>query len=176
MTTKRFVAMQALGGAVINAVLNGFPALLIMGEDTKWHLWNGFPSLVLDTCGMAFGIAWGTGWIVTSQLRKQVASGKVTLPAREAFSARAQKDLGNWPASAFHRGFNLGALAVLLFALPVIGMMLATGVESWGRWPVFVFKTVFGAVVGAVVTPMVAVGVAVERPATVVEAVVPSEG
>lgn len=175
MATKRFVLMQALGGGVINAVLNGFPALFIMGEETRWPLWNGFPSLAIDTCAMAFGIAWGTGWLLTTSLRKQVAAGKVTLPARDQFSARAQKDLGNWPASAFHRGFNLGALAVLLIALPVIGLMFAAGVESWGREAVFAFKTAFGATVGALFTPMVAVGVAVERPA-VVEAVVPSEG
>lgn len=175
MAIKRFVAMQALGGGVINAVLNGFPALLVMSEETKWHLWNSFPSLVLDTIGTAFGVAWGTGWLLTIQLRKQVAAGKITLPAREEFPARVQEDFGKWPASSFHRGFNLGALAILAMALPMIGALVAMGVESWGRWPVFVFKTVFGAVVGAAFTPLVAVGVAVERPA-VVEAVAASEG
>lgn len=175
MTTKRFILAQAIGGGVINAVLNGPPLFLVMNADSKWHLWNSFPSLLLDACGMAFGVAWGTGWLLTVQLRKQVAAGKITLPARSEFPERVQTDFGNWPASAFHRGFNLGGLAILACAVPVLGVMFASGVESWGLWPVFWFKTVFGAAVGAVFTPLTAVGVAVERPA-VIEAVVPSEG
>lgn len=175
MAINRFVAMQALGGGAINAVLNGFPALLIMGAETKWHLWNSFPSLVLDTCGMAFGIAWGTGWLLTIQLRKQVAAGTMKMPARENFPARVREDFGKWPAAAFHRGFNLGALAILALALPVIAVMVATGVESWGREAVFAFKTLFGAAVGALFTPMVAVGVAVEQRQQL-EVVAPSEG
>lgn len=165
MAIKRFVLMQALFGGVLNAVLNGPTALIILREDTTWHLWKSFPSLVLDTCGMAFGIAWGTGWLLTTSLRKQIAAGKVAVQGE--LPARVKEDFSKWPANAFQRGLNLGALAVLVFALPVIGVMFVSGVESWGWEKILLYKTLFGGVVGAVMTPMVAVGVLVEERARV---------
>jgi len=171
MTLSRFIVRQTIGGGVINAVLNGPVAIVIMREDTTWHLWRGFPSLVLDILGVAFGIAWGTGWLFTPQLRKQIASGRLVAPEvpaswRVAFS--------QWPASSMHRGINLGGLAVLVFALPTIAALFWLGVESWGRWPVIAFKTAFGLVIGAVFTPLVAASVLAEPP-PVIEAIAPVE-
>ena len=173
MAIKRFVVSQAVWGGILNAVLNGPPILIFLSEDTAWPLWRGFPSLVLDTLGMAFGIAWGIGWLNTLALRKQIASGKVIVATE--LSAHWKRELGKWPESAMHRGINLGGFAVLLFGLPATGLMFAAGVKSWGAWPIVVFHTVFGLVLGAVFTPVTAVGVVAEERA-VVEAVAPSEG
>lgn len=177
MTIKRYLIRQAVWGGVLNAVLNGPPVLIFVHGDTTWHLWKGFPSLVLDTLGMAFGVAWGTGWLFTNALRKQVAEGKVVLP--RGLPARVKEDFAKWPAASLHRGFNLGALAVLAFALPAIGVLFATGVQTWGWWPIVLYKTVFGGLMGAVFTPMTAVGVMVEeetRPQPALEAALPSQG
>jgi len=172
MTLKAFITQQAVGGAIINAVLNGPIGLLLLQADTKWPLW-GLPSVSVDTCAMAFGIAWGTGWILTPQLRKQIASGKVVVPR---LPQQLREDFHKWPLSGMQRGLNLGGFALLLFALPaVLGMMLF-GVESWGREPITVFKTVFGFVVGSVFTPVTALAVAAEVPVAGFEAVAPSEG
>jgi hypothetical protein len=177
MTIKRFLIMQAIWGGVLNAVLNGPPVLIILRPGDSWHLWNGFPSIALDTLGMSFGVAFGTGWLFTNGLRKQVVSGKVQLP--RGLPPRIIEDFGKWPAASLPRGFNLGGLAVLACALPTIGVLFLSGVEAWGWQSVVTYKTLFGGVMGAVFTPLTAVGVMAEeevRPQPPIEAVVPSEG
>jgi hypothetical protein len=85
-----------------------------------------------------------------------------------------KEDFGKWPAASLHRGFNLGGLAVLLCALPTIGVMFAIGVETWGWETIVAYKTMFGGMMGAVFTPLTALGVMVEeeaRPQLAVEAV-----
>jgi hypothetical protein len=177
MTIKRFLIMQAIWGGLLNAVLNGPLVLIVLRPGETWHLWNGFPSLVLDTLGMSFGVAWGTGWLFTNGLRKQVAEGKVKLP--RGLSARVKEDFGKWPAASFARGINLGGLAVLTCALPTIGVLFASGVQTWECWTIVAFKTLYGGVMGSVFTPMTAVGVMVEeeaRPQSTLEAALPSQG
>lgn len=158
MTIKRFIVQQAIAGGVINAALNGPAGLLLLHGDATWPLW-GLPSLSFDTGAMAFGIAWGTGLLLTPSLRKQIASGKVAVPE---LSAHWRGEFAKWPASAMHRGINLGGLALLAFALPAVLVMLACGVEAWGRGPVTLYKALFGLVVGAVVTPITALAVVAE--------------
>jgi hypothetical protein len=170
MTIKRFLLSQAIAGAVINAVLNGPPVLLVLTETTKWHLFKGFPSIALDTLGMAFGVSWGTGWILTTALRRQVAQGKIVLP--RGLPEKVKADFGKWPASAFHRGINLSGLAVLACALPTIGVMVALGVSEWGPSTIVTFKTLFGLVMGAIFTPLTAIGVMVEEERRVQQPVV----
>lgn len=175
MTIKRFLIMQAIWGGVLNAVLNGPSVLIILRPGDTWHLWNGFPSLALDTLGMSFGVAWGTGWLFTNALRKQVAEGKVRLP--RGLPTRVKQDFGKWPAASFARGFNLGGLAVLGCALPAIGVLFMGGVETWGWQTILAYKTLYGGVMGSVFTPMTAVGVMVDeeaRPQPVLEAALPS--
>ena len=173
MAIKRFVVVQALWGALLNSIFNGPPILLFLPDDTAWHLWRGFPSLVLDTLAMAFGIAWGIGWLNTLALRRQIASGKAEQVT--GLSPHWQAEFGKWPRSAMHRGINLGGFAVLLFGLPMIGLLFAFGVQSWGPRGIMVFHTAYGLVLGAVFTPVTALGVAAEQRVGV-EAVVPSEG
>lgn len=161
MAMKRFVVTQALWGALLNSILNGPPILLFLPDDTSWHLWRGFPSLILDTIAMAFGIAWGIGWLNTIALRKQIAAGKAEVVT--GLSERWQIEFGKWPRSAMHRGINLGGFAVLLFGLPMIALLFAFRVESWGPWGIMVFHTVYGLVLGAVFTPVTALGVVAEE-------------
>jgi len=161
MTIGRFLINQMIAGGIINAVLNGPPVLLVLTETTRWHLWKGFPSIALDTCGMAFGVSWGTGWILTTALRKQVAQGKITLP--RGLPDKIKADFGKWPHSAFHRGINLSGLAVFLGALPTIALLAALGVSEWGPSTIVTYKTLFGLVMGAIFTPLTAIGVMVEE-------------
>lgn len=177
MTIKRFLIMQAIWGGLLNAVLNGPTVLVVLRPGDTWHLWNSFPSLALDTLGMSFGVAWGTGWLFTNGLRKQVAEGKVRLP--RGLSERVKTDFAKWPAKSFARGINLGGLAVLACALPTIGVLLAAGVETWGWQTIIAYKTLYGGVMGSVFTPMTAVGVMAEeeaRPQPALEAAVSSQG
>jgi len=95
MTIQRFVVQQAVAGGLINAVLNGPIGLLLLQGDATWPLW-GLPSISFDTCAMAFGIAWGTGLLLTPSLRKQVASGKVAVPELPAGWREA---LSKWPTT-----------------------------------------------------------------------------
>lgn len=163
MTIKRFLIMQAITGGVVNAILNGPPVLIILREGSRWHLWNSFPSIGLDTCGMAFGVASGTGWLLTKALRKQSAEGKIHLP--RGLSSRVKETFGKLPPSALRRGFTLGPLAVLLCALPTIGVLFAAGVETWAPAMIVTYKTLFGFVMGALFTPITALGVMVEEEA-----------
>jgi hypothetical protein len=161
VTIKRFLSMQAITGGVVNAILNGPPVLIILREDSIWHLWNSFPSIALDTCGMSFGVASGTGWLLTKGLRKQVADGKLHMP--RGLSSEVKGAFGKLPPSALRRGFTLGGLAVLLVALPTIGVLFATGLKTWEPATILTYKTLFGFAMGAVFTPLTALGVMVEE-------------
>jgi hypothetical protein len=163
MTIKRFLIIQAISGGVINAILNGPPVLIILREGTTWHLWNSFPSIGLDTCGMTFGIASGTGWVYTKALRKQAADGKVSLP--RGLPPRVKRAFEKWPAPALRRGLFLGGRALLLCALPTIGVLFASGVETWGPGLILTYKTLFGLVMGALFTSLAALGVMVDEEA-----------
>lgn len=154
MTLKAFIIQQAVAGAIINAVLNGPIGLLLLQGDAKWPLW-GLPSISFDTCAMAFGIAWGTGLLLTPSMRKQLASGKVSLPPLpESWNVAFSK----WPKTPMQRGMNLGALALLGCAFPVIGVMAAIDLQPMGRIDVTIFKAVYGSIVGGIFTPLVALG------------------
>lgn len=161
MTLQRFLIGHAITGGVINAILNGPPVLLVLPEGATWHLWRGFPNLAFDTLGMSFGVAWGTGLVLTTVLRKQVAQGKVTLPT--GAPERAKLDLGKWPASALKRAFNLGGLAVLACALPTIALLFLLGVDTWTPTAIVTYKTLYGLTMGAIFSPIVALGVIVEH-------------
>jgi hypothetical protein len=159
MTLKAFITQQMIGGAIINAVLNGPIGLLLLQGDTKWPLW-GLPSISVDTCAMAFGIAWGTGFLLTPSMRKQIASGKVVLPPLpQSWSIAFSK----WPAKAMQRGINLGALALLFFAFPVIAVMAGIDQAPMGRVEVTIYKAVYGLIVGGIFTPLVALGAAADE-------------
>jgi hypothetical protein len=160
---------QAVGGAVVNALINGGLGLLLVGPDGRLPLW-GLPSLSFDLAAMAFGIAFGTGLVVTLQLRTLEAKGRLQCPALPPPLAEG---FAKWPDAVFHRAFNLGVLGVLIFA-PLPLAVLAFGFpEGFDRMGLVVFKGLFGAFEGAVVTPII--GLAAFRTPVVAPALPPAD-
>jgi hypothetical protein len=154
MTLKGFITQQAVAGALINAVLNGLFAYAALQGAATWPLW-GLPSIFVDTLAMAFGIAFGTGLLLTPQLRKQIATGKVVPPE---LPARWHQSLSQWPVSALQRGMNLGVVGTVIFSVPVIALFVAFDFSSIGRDGLAIYKALFGLVEGGIVTPIVALG------------------
>lgn len=155
MNLKTFIIQQAIVGAIINAIINGAFGWVGMPDGHSWPLF-GLPSLSVDIVAMAFGIGFGTGLVLTPQMRKQLVSGKVKPPALPAHWVTA---FGRWPASGTRRGVNVGVLAILICALPVIGILYATSFQTIDRANLAAFKAVFGAIEGAVVTVLLALAV-----------------
>jgi hypothetical protein len=152
MNLKTFIIQQAVAGAIINAVLNGLFGWFSLPGDRTWPL-LGVPSLSIDIVLMTFGIAFGTGLVLTPQMRKQIASGKVQPPA---LPMTWLEGYSRWPASGFRRGLNLGVLGVVVCALPVIGILVLADLEDVARGDLTAFKAIYGAIEGGVVTPLLA--------------------
>ncbi|MDH5671584.1 MAG: hypothetical protein OEZ06_05500 [Myxococcales bacterium] len=148
----------AAGGALINALINGGLAWLLFRPDQQLALWA-LPGTAFDVVAMCFGIAFGTGLVLTPQLRRQQRDGRVTAPA---LPPERLLPFSRWPAGVFHRAFNLGALSVLLFAPPTITLLWLAGLDAMGYAQLIAFKAAFGAVHGALVTPIIGVGALVE--------------
>lgn len=142
---------QALGGAVVNAAINGGIGYALLAGGKSLPLW-GLPSVAFDLAAMAFGIAFGTGLIVTAQLRALENKGHLRPPV---LSEAVREGFAKWPDAIMHRAINLGVLGVICFApLPLLGLWLFApdGLDQAGlTW----FKGTFGAVEGAVVTPII---------------------
>jgi len=155
---RKFSLLQtALGAGVINAVLNAPLAFVFVREGAALPLF-GLPGIAADLVGMAYGIAFGTGLVVTLQTRSALRRGRLLLPE---LSERVRASLERWPPSALRRGINLGVLSILFFVpLPLLALYVL-GVHGLDRSALIWFKGSFSFVEGALVTPIVVIAAGV---------------
>ena len=148
---RRFLLLdQAVGGTVINFLLNGAIAWLMFRSAQSVPLW-GQTSIAADTLATAFILPVMTSLIVSRVVGWQVRSGQLPpLPAAQALSSMWGR------RSPLHRGAVVGAVAVVLAAAPVVVLFATLGPAELERWRFIWFKAVFGAALGALVTPLIA--------------------
>lgn len=143
---------------VVNALINAGLGYLAL-PDGKHLPFFGLQSLSADFVAMAFGIAFGSGLVVTPLTRLELRAGKLLPPA---VPPRWERALSNWPKSLLRRSLNLGVIGVLLFApLPLL-VLWAAGVEAVDRLTFTALKGGWAFVEGALITPPIAVAVLLE--------------
>lgn len=150
--------LTALVSGIINVVINAPLGWFMVREGVWLGIWT-LPGVAADLMGTCFGIGFGTGLVVTPQIRKQVADGKLLPPL---LAERWRAWFAGWPASRLVRSINLGVLSVLIFApLPLLALYLLD-VQPLDRLGFTMLKGSLAFVVGALVTPVIAAAATVE--------------
>jgi hypothetical protein len=145
-------AASAIGAGVVNFVINAPIGWLIVPASGSLGVWT-IPGVALDLMFTAYGVAFGTGLVVTPQTRKQVERGQLIPPA---LPDRLRNHFAGWPRTTLIRANNLGMLSVALFLpLPLLALY-ALHVQPLDRLSVTLLKGTFAFIVGAVVTPFIA--------------------
>jgi hypothetical protein len=146
---------SGVGAALANALLNAAAGWVIVRSLGELSVW-GFPGVMWDFLGMAFGISFGTVIGLKFTVPRDVAKNKMTLlvlsPGWAAF-------IGRFPLSTMKRAFWFGLISIPLFALPALVVLAVFEVQALAARPFIILKTVLAAVQAAVVTPLVALGV-----------------
>lgn len=144
--------LTAVVSGIINVVINAPLGWLLVQEGALLGIWT-LPGVAADVVATTFGIAFGTGLVVTPQIRKQVAGGQLLPPV---LAERWRTMFAGWPASLMVRAFNLGVLGVLIFApLPLLALYVLD-VQPLDRVGVTLLKSTLAFVEGALVTPVIA--------------------
>lgn len=148
---RRFLLVdQAVGGFVVNVVLSGTLGWLFLPRGAAVPLWGQF-SIAGDTLATAFLLPFMTSLIANRIIRAQVRRGRVrALPSTEMPTSRWAK------LPSVRQGFVLGVGAVVLTAVPVILVFVATGLDAIPFWNFIAFKAGFAGVLGVLVTPPIA--------------------
>lgn len=140
---------HGFGAAVVNFALNAAIAWLVFPA-APVPLW-GTMSIAGDTLATGFLLPFVTCLVVDRSMRAQVARGRVrALPPEQL----PKSPWASW--SSARRGLALGAMCVLLAAIPVVACLASAGVADLPRWSFVCFKAAFAAALGAVVTPPIA--------------------
>jgi hypothetical protein len=142
----------AIGAGIVNFVINAPIGWLIVPASARLGVWT-VPGVALDLWFTAYGVAFGTGLVVTPQTRKQVASGQLLPPE---LPAPMRNHFARWPRNTLLRANNLGMLALAIFLpLPVLALYLFN-VQPLDRLHVTLLKGTFAFVIGALATPIIA--------------------
>lgn len=150
---KKFLTVdQSVGPAVFNFFLNAAIAWAIFRTHETVPLW-GQQSIAGDTIATAFILPFLTGLIVTPLVGRQVKQGK--------FSALP---LGTVPGAisilagrtTFVRSLVIGAVGVVAFGLPAVGVWVVLGGPAeLGLTPFIWTKAAFAGLLAAVLTPVI---------------------
>jgi len=160
VSLKPFSCVQiAISAGIINMLINAPLGWALVPAGEVLHCW-GVPGVAFDLVTTAFGSAAGTVLIVTPQIRRQVAMGKLAPPN---LSPYLREWLARWPLGAMARALKVGAFTVLISApLPLITLALLDS-PSFDRLGFTSLKASFAFVVGALITPLIAAAATVER-------------
>jgi len=150
----------AISSGIINTLINAPLGWGLVPAGTVLPTW-GVPGVAFDLVATAFGIAFGTVLVVTPQIRRQIAAGKLE---RAALSAHWREQLGRWPRGALQRAINVGVLTVLAAAPLPLAALAALGTPGFDRPGYTVLKGAFAFVVGGLVTPVIAAAASLEQP------------
>lgn len=150
---RRFLLLQqGVGAAVINLLINGAIAWGLFRSLATVPLW-GQESIAGDTVATAFILPLLTTLIVSKIVGGQVALGKI----ERATTAAASGWLGLLAARRpVVRGAMIGAVCVVVAALPVVAGFSVVEVEQLPFSSFLGFKAAFGGVLGGLVTPLIA--------------------
>ena len=147
---RRFLLVEhGLGAAVINFAVSGGLAWVESSAATSVPLW-GLSSAAVDTLATAFVLPLVTCLLVSRVARRQVAQGKASplSPAQSPFGDGAPYSRARW-------GAQLGAMAVLIAALPVLFVLTGFRVSTLSVRQFVIFEGTFGAALGIALTPLI---------------------
>ena len=159
MQPRPFSFLQiAIPAAIINTLINAPLGWALVPAGVVLPTW-GLPGVALDVLATAFGIAVGTSLVVTPQIRRQVATGKLAPPV---LSRYWQDQFAKWPRGAIMRALGVAGLTVLLSTPLPLAALALLGTPGLDRPELTLLKGVFAFVVGGLVTPMIAAGATVQ--------------
>jgi hypothetical protein len=160
---RRYVfARSSLGGAVINALLNGAIGWGITFGLATFPIWK-LPGVAGDLVATAFGVTFGTCLGAKLTVRWDIARGKVAALAPPSLAPPGGSGTGPWlrrlPEGVLRRSLWLGLLSIPVFALPVLLALWLTGEPDMERLTFVALKAAFSAAEAAVVTPLIVLAV-----------------
>jgi hypothetical protein len=140
-----------VGAAIVNIAINGFLGWLTFHtlHASALPTWR-IPGVAADLAGTAFGVSFGTCLGMGLQVARDMKRGKI---GHVDVSPAVAGVLARFPLGTLKRSVSLGVVSIV-FALPVLVVLVALGVESMDRWPYVTLKSLFAAVQAAAVTPL----------------------
>jgi len=151
---KRYLVVElAVGAAIVNFLLNLGLGWLFMHTKGGIPLSaeTGDPSLIGELLGTCMLLPFFTGLIITPLVKRVVRQGRV--PAL-AWQRSDHRWLARLPRGTFLRSLLVGAVCVLLIALPAIAVLSALGVDWLAFRDYMIAKGVFSGLLAAPVTPL----------------------
>lgn len=147
---RKVLGTQAVGGLVLNALLNGATAWVGFPLVTSLPLWSRGNCVAADTIGTSFFLPLTTCLIITPISRRAARRDPaVTIPRDDLPWAT------RWlPANMVARGALVGLISALSAAPIALGLLTAAGVVGMTRAEDVMFKAVYTAILGAIVTPL----------------------
>jgi hypothetical protein len=147
----RYVYVQSsIGAAIVNAAFNaaaGWVATLGLTGLPTW----GMPGVWADFMAMSWGVAAGTCFGTTFQVRSDLKRSKISVPM--ALSPSLESRLARLPKQLLVRCLLVGILGALLFGLPSLALLGASGVTVFGRGTYMAVKAAFSALEAGVIAP-----------------------
>lgn len=145
---RRFLVVdQLIAAAVVNFLINYAVAWCVFRRIPSVGL-HASPGIAGDTIVTAFLLPLITAFATAFIVRLRVGRGQ--LPPLVLPPARAP---AWWRRAVWRRGTILGLAAVLVFALPTVGLLALLGIDQLPLARFLWFKAGFAAGVGLVVTP-----------------------
>ena len=148
---KQLLIGQAIGGVVLNAILNGAAAWLLFPPVASIPMWAQGNCVGGDTIGTSFFLPLTTCLVLTPIVRR-------TLAPRGPVAPISRADLPPWarwmPANFVGRGAAIGLVCALTIAIAVAMLVTAAGVTAMTRGEVTAYKAIYTALLGAIGTPL----------------------
>ncbi|NWG73891.1 MAG: hypothetical protein HXY24_04680 [Rubrivivax sp.] len=141
----------AITAGLINAGINAPLGWVAVPAQHMLPIW-GVPGVALDLVTTAFGSAVGMLVVMTPQIRRKMASGRL---ARPTLPAPVRSRLAHWPHRTWSRALSLGLLTVLVAAPLPLASMAVLGVAGLDRGGFTLLKGGFALAVGVLLAPVV---------------------
>jgi hypothetical protein len=143
--------------AVINLALNGGIAWLSAIGTTRVPLWAtpilAGPSTITDTIGTLFLLPLITNLLITTAVRRELRSERLTPLQHPASTAPILRLL---PRNRPARGLALAAGCLGVLGPPLVAILIATDFGDIPTSAFVVYTAILGVALGVVVTPMIA--------------------
>jgi hypothetical protein len=143
---------QTIVPAVFNLALNAGLGWVVFKKLEQVPLW-GDPSIAGDLVGTLFFLPFLTCLIVTPLVKRAARTGKVEWLS---IAPGEHPVLRLFPRSVWLRALLVGLGSVVLFGVPLLGLLALLGVEGWSVGMMVSAKGIYAALIAALVTPYLA--------------------
>jgi hypothetical protein len=143
---------QTIVPAVFNLALNAGLGWVVFKKFESVPLW-GDPSIAGDIVGTLFFLPFLTCLIVTPLVKRAARAGKVEWLS---IAPGEHPVLRLFPRSVWLRALLVGLASVVLFGVPLLGLLALLGVEGWSVSTMVSAKGIYAALIAALVTPYLA--------------------